>query len=117
MMLRVSSKVEGEAAELGAITEGAEVESGVPGQTPLLNLVEGALNGGDGLPSAREAVASELGEAALVDAAAVIGNFQRMTRIADSTGIPIDEPMVALSADVREELDLARFRSAANTLG
>ena len=58
-----------------------------------------------------------MGPEALVDAAAVVGNFGRMTRIADSTGIPLDESMEAISGAIRSELDLARFGSSANTPG
>ena len=115
MLLRVSSKVDGEAAELGTITAGAAVDSGIPGQAPLLSLVESTLNGGEGLARARAAVTAELGAAALVDAAAVIGNFERMTRIADGTGIPLDEPIAAMSADLREDLGINEFGSAEYT--
>lgn len=102
--------------ELGAITAGDEIDSGVPGQGALLALVESTVDGrGEELPVARSAVAEELGSAALVDAAAVIGNFQRMTRIADGTGIPLDAPIAAMSADLRDELGINEFGSAAYT--
>ena len=55
------------------------------------------------------------GSAVLVDAAAVVGNFQRMVRIADGTGIPVDGLMSALSGSIADELDLRRFGSAQNT--
>jgi hypothetical protein len=55
------------------------------------------------------------GSNVMVDAAAVAANFQRMVRIADSTGIPVDNMMSALSGSIGEELDLHRFSSAANT--
>jgi hypothetical protein len=67
------------------------------------------------LVDARAQLLAEAGAAVLVDAAAVAANFQRMVRIADSTGIPLDERNVALSANVRKELDLERFGSASNT--
>ncbi len=67
------------------------------------------------LTEARAALLAEAGPDVLVDTAAVAANFQRMVRIADSTGIPLDERNVALSASVREELDLQRFASAQNT--
>ncbi len=57
----------------------------------------------------------EAGNDVVVDAAAVAGNFQRMVRIADATGIPVDEPMQALSRGIQEDLDLRRFHSAQNT--
>ena len=63
----------------------------------------------------KEAVEREAGAAVVVDAAAVAANFQRMVRIADSTGIPLDTRSAALSLGVRKELDLGRFASADNT--
>jgi hypothetical protein len=67
------------------------------------------------IAEAREAVVAEMGSAAAVDAAAIIGNFERMTRIADATGIPLDPPMNALAATIQDELGLREFRSAANS--
>ena len=67
------------------------------------------------LTGARGNLLREAGPEVLVDAAGVAANFQRMVRIADSTGIPLDERNVALSAGVRKELDLGRFGSAGNT--
>jgi hypothetical protein len=55
------------------------------------------------------------GEVVMVDAAAVAANFQRMVRIADSMGIPIDEKNVEVGAGIRQALDLSRFASAQNT--
>ena len=67
------------------------------------------------LAGARKELLDEAGAEVLVDAAAVAGNFQRMVRIADSTGIPLDESSAAVSYGVVNELDLRRFSSARNT--
>lgn len=67
------------------------------------------------LASARSALLEEAGSDVLVDAAAVAGNFQRMVRIADSTGIPLDERNAVLSHKIKSELDLGRFASAQHT--
>ena len=67
------------------------------------------------LASARDALLKEAGAEVLVDAAAVAGNFQRMVRIADSTGIPLDEISAAMSSGVAKELDLGRFATAQHT--
>ena len=67
------------------------------------------------LASARAALLEEAGAQVLVDAAAVAANFQRMVRIADSTGIPLDERSAALADSTIKELDLSRFESARNT--
>ena len=47
----------------------------------------------------------------------MIGAFNVVDRIADSTGIPLDASLQAMSDAVRSELDLARFGSSANTPG
>ena len=47
----------------------------------------------------------------------MIGAFNVVDRIADATGIPLDPMLDAMSGDIRQELGLARFASAANTPG
>ena len=42
---------------------------------------------------------------------------RHVDRVADATGIPLDPMLYAMSGDIREELHLARFRSAGNTPG
>ncbi|MFT5692147.1 MAG: hypothetical protein ACI92E_001478 [Oceanicoccus sp.] len=56
------------------------------------------------------------GEKVLVDAAGVAANFQRMVRIADSMGIPVDNMASTTSQEIRQELNLNRFGSSRNTL-
>lgn len=67
------------------------------------------------LTAARDALVRAAGPDAMIDAACVVGNFLRMTRIADGTAIPVDTPVAAISDDIRSELQLDRFRSAANS--
>ena len=67
------------------------------------------------LARARRRVAETFGPEALVDAAGVIGNFERMNRIADATGIPLEAPLAAAMSDFREQLDLDAFASSANS--
>jgi hypothetical protein len=71
----------------------------------------------ENLTTCREALLQAAGSDVLVDAAAVVGNFQRMVRIADGTGIPVDGLMVALSGSIADDLNLRRFSSAQNTPG
>ncbi len=49
-----------------------------------------------------------LGAAAMVDAAGVASNFERMVRIADATGIELGDQLEQSSADVRATLGLER---------
>jgi hypothetical protein len=56
-----------------------------------------------------------MGPDALVDAAAVIACFQRLNRMADGTGIALDEQMVMMTAGLRDKLDVGDYVSARNT--
>lgn len=49
-----------------------------------------------------------LGPRAMVDAAGVTSNFERMVRIADATGIELDDRLAQGSARVRAALELGR---------
>jgi hypothetical protein len=90
--------------------------SGVDHAQALLAFADAVVGDDDeALAAARRTLLGEMGAAALVDAAAVASNFQRMVRIADGTGIPLDAPLDLLSQDLRAELRLQRFGSAANT--
>ena len=106
-MLRVSAQTTGNAnLNLLAITSESSEPSGVAGGEALTAFAEAAVKNTSDLARAREQLKSELGEAALVDGAAVVGNFERMTRIADGTGIPIDERNIEFTREARETLHL-----------
>jgi len=64
------------------------------------------------LVSAREALIKTAGVAVAIDAAAVIANFEMMTRLADSTGARMPEEVVAqrLSAATAMGVDQAISR-------
>ena len=113
-MLRVSSETKDQNVDLKAVM--GEGESGVPGGAELTAFAEATVSGGDNaITSAREKLVRVLGAEATVDAAGVIGNFERMVRIADGTGIPLDAPANMISADMREEVGIDQFESARNT--
>jgi hypothetical protein len=63
------------------------------------------------LQHTRHSVREAMGAEAVVDAAGVASNFERMVRIADATGIDLDERMAKASQEVREALDLEQFRA------
>lgn len=107
MLLSLSSQLNGDEVNLHAITQGQEVDSGVPASNELLSFAENVLRGqGEELNQARNELIAILGPQAMVDAAAVIANFSRMVRIADGTGIPLDEMMAEYSSDMRADLGL-----------
>ena len=116
-MLRASVETEGAEVDYRGIADSESAEaSSVPGAGALVGLVDATLSadGGDG-DAARERVRRELGSDALVDAAAIIGNFERMTRIADATGIPLDPPVNVATEALRAELGIDDYGSAAHT--
>lgn len=116
MLLRESGKLAGESYDLSAITEVGFCGGGVPHGETLLRFTE-ALMGEDevALDRARQEMIKRLGPEQLVDAAGVAATFNMMDRIADSTGIPLDGPLDFMTADMRRELGLDQFPSAANT--
>jgi hypothetical protein len=117
VLLRVSSELSGESANLDAITDAsAAAASRVPHAEALLAFAEAVVNGSDEeVERTRDRVILETGPEATVDAACVIGNFQRMVRIADGAGISLDPPLNMISAGLQEELGLVSYGSAANT--
>ncbi len=94
----------------------AAATSGVAHAEALVAFTEAVLGEDDEeLTRARGELLDKVGPEGLVDAAAVVGNFERMVRIADATGIPLDAALALASEDLRGELGLDRFGSAANT--
>jgi hypothetical protein len=111
----VSGESTGNPVDLRAIVD-ATVASGVAHGEALLALADAVVaEEAPGLERARERLVGEIGAEGFVDAAAVAANFERMVRIADGTGIPLDAPVRMVTMDLREELSLGSFRSAANT--
>ncbi|MCL1587466.1 MAG: hypothetical protein M3092_03535 [Actinomycetia bacterium] len=97
-MLRESALAYDYNIDLRAIAD-PSIHLGVPGGNTLLQFIDAMTGASSVSPSdARRAVVDELGPEALVDAAAVFGNFAMMNRIAEGTGIPL-----AKQAEIREQ--------------
>ena len=96
--------------DLHVVTEGAASTSGVPHEAALVAFAEAVVHDDEpALKTARLRLFNELGSDAVVDVAAVVSNFERMVRIADATGIPLDSFLEENTAGIRAELNLARF--------
>ena len=63
------------------------------------------------LDAARRDVLESLGSKALVDASGVAATFNAIDRVADATGIPIDEARLEPTADLRDFLGINAFPS------
>ncbi len=93
------------------------VDVGVPFADVLMAYADAAVRRDGDLAERRAAVESALGAEAVVDAAATVANYQRMVRIADGCGIPLDEVTEQASAEWRESLGVNEYYSALNTYG
>ena len=116
-MLRESVKLSGGSIDFDGLTDPSCTEiRGVPNSHELLQFTNACL-GDDAaaLAATREALVDNMGSGALVDTVGVISNFQRMVRIADATGIPSADAMLVMSEDLREQLGINRYVSAANS--
>ncbi len=114
-MLRASSDATGSDYQLDAIAQGKDAGDGnIPNGALLVELCDAVQSGDEAsMAPLRARVAETMGEDALVDTCAVIGNFQRMVRIADGTGIPLDDLMLSQSSDFRGDLGVEQFAGAA----
>jgi hypothetical protein len=114
----VSGQLQGTEVDLAAVNGKSVGDDGVAFADELVAFTEAVLGDDEAaLKQTRAALRAVLSPAAYVDTCAVIGAFNVVDRIADSTGIPLDEGLVPMSQEVRADLDLARFGSSANTPG
>lgn len=88
-MLRESMQSEGKQVDVRGVTQGFDADVAIPHAAALVEFTEAVvLRDAARTGIAREAVRSALGEAGLVDAAAVVAAFHGFVRIADAIGIP-----------------------------
>jgi alkylhydroperoxidase family enzyme len=110
--------VSGAEVDLAAVNGSVASDGGIEHGARLVAFTEAVMDRDDAaLERERSALRALLTAEQFVDVCAVVAAFNVVDRIADATGIPLDQMMQALSADVRRELDLGRFTSAANTPG
>ena len=86
--------------------------SGVAHAAILIEFVEAMLDDDEERRvRARADVQATLGAAALVDAAAVVASFNAIVKIADGTGIPLEDAKAEATEELRESLGIERFRN------
>ena len=110
-MLRASSKAIGDRIDTVATVQGES--DGVPHGSVLVRFVN-AVTGGNAQEAAatRDALGAAAGPAAVLDAAAVLANFEMMTRVADATGAAqLPERLAKLTLE-RDALGLDAYESA-----
>jgi hypothetical protein len=82
-------------------------DSGVPNGAMLIEFVEAVVGDDDArLDRARLAIHDTLGAAALVDAAGAVASFNAVVKVADGSGIQVDDSRQETAAKMRNELKL-----------
>jgi hypothetical protein len=108
--------VNGATVDLAAVNGESRGDVGIAHAAELLAFTDAVIRGDDAaLARTRAALRAVISPEAYVEVAAIIAAFNVVDRVADAIGIPLDDMMLAMSADVRDELRLARFASSANT--
>lgn len=91
-------------------------DGGVAHGALLSNFATAAVTGDNtALERMRREILDKLGPEEFVDAAALVAHYEKMDRIADATGLPLDAPMQVLGGELRDSLGIGKFTSAQNT--
>ena len=117
LALRASAEYDGREIDLSVVTA---VDDGIGGGgggiangEELIRFANAVLGHDEvELAAARTAIAGTLGGAALADTAGVVSLFNAIVRVADSTGIPVEEQRAADSADFRAAIGVDDFAAA-----
>jgi hypothetical protein len=109
-MLRESGKVTGNEFDLTAIVDSNAVAGGVEHGDLLNEFVDAVLTGtNEAAAESRLRVRDAIGDAAYVDACATIASFNAVVKIADGSGIPLEEIKAENTKDIRESLGIKKF--------
>ena len=110
-MLRESSTATGTSYDLSAIVGDGGADGGVSHGIVLVEFVDAVLGGLDAqLPGLRNNVRSAVGDAGFVDACATIASFNAVVKLADGTGIPLEDWKESRTRDIRDALSIDAFR-------
>lgn len=85
-------------------------DGGVAAGAELSAFAEAVIGADDAaLAEAISALRAAVGDAGWVDAAGVAATFNAIDRLADATGIPLEDAKAEISADFRAEIGLDAF--------
>ena len=115
MLLRASGEQEAIDYDLTAVTDRSR-DSGVPDGELLTSLAEQTAGSAWQELKATLATASNvMGEQQAVDALVVASAFNGITRVADATGIPLDENTADTTVEMRDAVGLDAYQYAAKS--
>ncbi|RMD86225.1 MAG: hypothetical protein D6815_00285 [Candidatus Dadabacteria bacterium] len=99
-----------------AVREETPLDGGIEHGAALVAFTDAVMRGDeDAAASERSRLLSLVGAGGFIDVAATIAAFNVVDRIANATGIPLDPMLAEMGRDLRQDLALDRFPSAANT--
>ena len=110
MLLRASGDFAGKIYDLKAVMSDKGLVNSIPHGKLLMALVQAVFDDEiNNLEKARREVRSEMGDSAFVDACAIIASFSAVVKIADGTGIPLEDYKEKASRDIRKSLSIDKF--------
>ena len=109
MLLRGSGEHTGDTYDFRSINGEGVDDCGIPHAGLLICFAEAVLDPSADVSPIRQELKQTLGDAALVDSAAVIAIFNAVVRIADATGISLEDYKVDATARLRSELGIDNF--------
>lgn len=111
-LLRESSRHSGNDIDFNAILGETDGDVGIPHADILVEFTEAVWGDDDTrLMTARKEIVGVMGEDALVDASGITATFNAIDRVADLTGIPLEDSKAEDTADLREELGINVFET------
>ncbi|MEM7275166.1 MAG: hypothetical protein AAF547_18940 [Actinomycetota bacterium] len=93
----------------------AATASGLPNGELLLRFAEALVRADDDVADRRAELIATIGAAAAGHAVATVTAFSGLVRVADGTGIPIDDGLAEVSVDIRDQLGLDGLGGSANS--
>ncbi len=95
------------------VGDGDPRDGGIENGARLIRFATAVLGDDAGeLKAAREDIAAVMGGAALTDTAAVAALFNAIDRVADATGIPLEDVKAEATADFRADIGIDAFAAA-----
>ncbi len=112
MVLRASGEKDGEDFDLDSVVGSGDGDAGVLHGKLLLSFADAVVGDDDAaLDRVRAELVDVLGEEAFVDAAGTAASFNSVVRVADATGIPIDEFKAEDARKILDDLGMENFSS------
>ena len=118
-MLRESMQITGKQVDVSGVTHGFDEGLDIPHAAALVEFAEAVvLRDAPRITAARETLRRALGEAGLVDAAAIVAAFHGFVRIADAIGIPYNTASGGRDLpELREQAGVNAFYRVQNSAG